>query len=201
MPWNNHAKFDCGTVGTVDLTFYSFNEIDSIDGASAGWYCWFYVPDEPESIAQDFVRMYRPIAQVTGIFGTSYSGVLQASEQEPHTDNPPDFQNLQKLCVAFAPPLYIGISKNLGQRLKAHRRQLLDEFFSGEIRDDPDIGFESDSEEESSYFAKRVAREMRRFGVTPEELYVKCLVAPDARTLRPLEKVVNRMFLPAYGRR
>ena len=136
------------------------------------------------------------------MFGTQYKGTIEGENVTPKDDVGMYRGDLEKLIIAFAPPLYIGISTNLKQRLKTHVRQLqecIDKGYGDKVeslsRDNVD------SEKESSYFGKRMAKALVDYELSKNGLYVRVVFSNKVEKLKPLESVLNSFFVPPYGRR
>ena len=196
-----------GFASPIGVHFAALNDLDSVP-TGAGWYAWFQIPG---SLSSESFQLYRHAtvgSSVTGIFNLTFEGRLKAADG----DSPPTFPSgddetldtLKSLFLAFAPPLYIGISKNLRTRLKTHRKHL-QEFMraaDGVVAGaDARNGIADDTEKESQYFGSRVGTALRSLKLSPDTLYVKCVLAEDPTQLKKIEKALNFALTPHYGRK
>jgi hypothetical protein len=197
-----------GFTSPVELGLAALNDLDSIP-SSPGWYAWIYIPS---SLSNDALKLYRHAkveAEVSGIFNLSFAGNLESLGEEPSL--PPLRQGkmnallatLRSLFLAFAPPLYIGMSSNLKTRLLTHRRKLQDFHGVGRAEEDEATKEQpaSDTEKESQYFGARIALAMRELKLSPDDLFVKFVVSNSTEQLRPVESLLNYSLTPNYGRR
>lgn len=199
----NSCKVKCGALNEIEVSYFSINEIDLIPSDKKGWYCWFYVPESPDTLNIDFIKYYKPRATIEGIFGIRYHGALKDDAKKLDIkDVGQCFDDLQHTILAFSSPLYIGISKSLTIRLKRHKSQLEARLNTDSLIESEDINdIKNDSDEESSFFGQRIASQMNLYNIKYSELYVKCVYSSSIDNLERVETVLNRMFLPPYGRR
>jgi hypothetical protein len=193
-----------GSVTPVSVYFATLNDLDSIPN-SPGWYAWFHIPS---SVAGGDLHLYRHArvdSTVKGIFNLSFEGQLKVVG----ADKTPSFtakekecmETLRSLYLAFAPPLYVGISKTLRSRLKAHRKNLQEFMASAAAEMETVESVGPDNEGESQYFGGRIGQAIRTLNITPDDLHVKFVLAQDASTLRDIERVLNFALTPHYGRK
>jgi hypothetical protein len=194
------AKVQCDYFRTpVELHYASLDSVETIPSAP-GWYSWFYVPLSREDLSFGVVRQPWLSVTVDGPLGGGYTGRVTvpkgAEERLALTDE--QFGAIRELMLAFAPPLYIGMARDLRKRLVTHRRH---------VHDVPVATYElnpglSDTDAESAWFGSRIsvllADKIRR-----ECLFVKCVVStrggPDF--LKRPETVLNKLYTPPHGRR
>lgn len=198
-----------GFASPIQVHFAALNDLDSVP-TGAGWYAWFQIPN---SLSSESFQLYRHAtvdSSVTGIFNLTFEGRLKTAD----VDSPPSFDatddiqlmdTLKPLFLAFAPPLYIGISKSLRSRLKSHRKSLRD-FLAAAYSTAIAVGtsgVEADSEKESKYFGARVGQALHTLKLSPDTLYVKCVLAedPDPNQLKKIERALNFALTPHYGRK
>jgi hypothetical protein len=194
------AAFLCGALPETRILYLSFSELE-LAPELPGWYCWIYCPEDLRALQSGFAKHASVMARVDAVLGASYCGELTL-EQTPCDVGGIEkhLGVLQSTMLAFAPPLYIGISKSLRGRLRQHSRQLLDSLHGGRSWKTDDR-ISSDTDEESSYFANRVAKVMADMGIGEGSLYVKCLVGDTVSQLRPVEAILNRAYSPPFGRK
>ena len=129
--------------------------------------------------------------EAKSIFGIQYEGLLKIQDRDkPSGIDERLFRKLQSVIVAFTPPLYIGIAENLKTRLCAHKRQLEDCFRSGESTVIEINDNQLDTEEESSYFASRVAKQMRKYKIEEKYIFIGISSSKDI----PEVKLIVRFF-------
>jgi hypothetical protein len=153
----------------------------------------------------------RPYSLVaTGPLKPTYKGSLNhelhlsASMLDKLAANPHGLHDLKatllKAVPCFASPIYIGLAKNLRERLGVHKRlieKLRNDKFTESFKmeaDPPSI----DEEPEDHSFAQDAVL-MRR--LNPTFLYVEVLpMALDKSQLHPIENILNRINYPLCGR-
>jgi len=108
--------------------------------------------------------------------------------------------------IAMCPPLYIGISGKLGQRLKQHTDEL-EKIIKGAIPTPVDTirKRQYDTIYESQHFAERMGYVISKLNsLNAPNLLIKTLEMPMTYTkqdLQTIEKFLNRTYIPIYGRR
>lgn len=109
--------------------------------------------------------------------------------------------------TVFCPPLYIGISTGIRERLKTHYDKL-NSFLQRAATLPPQTtiaspdGPEEDSDIESNVFGERMGSLLKKNGIQdPGQLFIKILYVPGAtkRDLERAEFFVNRAFVPLCG--
>lgn len=202
------SNIKCGSLKEIKISYFSLNQFELIPN-QAGWYCWFFVPEESECTEAletklELLKQRKLSANIKGTLGLAYEGILQTVSVSKFSNKKiSDFNYLQATMFAFAPPLYVGLSKNLKTRLNRHKYQLEKQvpFYGSSDNEDAGKNIPLDTEEESSYFAKRIAKYMNDFGVNKGELYVKCCFSDNKENLFNIELILNNTFSPIYGRR
>jgi len=204
----NEAKLHAGAVGPVRVNFVHVCDLESVPH-STGWYSWFQIPRELKLNSLQLYRHFKVGTRVEGIFNLAFEGRLNAIGG----DTPPSIDaasakktvdTLKKLFLAFAPPLYIGISTDLQARLKAHRKHLREYMRTTPSADTTAIfnpSVEADSEVESQYFGKRIGEALQALQLSPDELFIKLVYADDPKLLKPIESLLNYSMTPHYGRK
>ena len=108
--------------------------------------------------------------------------------------------------IAMCPPLYIGISKDLGQRLTNHKDEL-DKILKGIIPTPVDTISKRkfDTIWESQHFAQRMGFVISKLNNhNAQNLLIKTLEMPSTYPWSDLQKVeafLNRTYFPIYGRK
>jgi hypothetical protein len=202
------VEFYAGFASPIQVHFAALNDLESVPVA-AGWYAWFYIPSAVDEASLDLYRHSKVNSTVTGIFNLTYEGRLKPTGNKLSAafnaaSDPESLDTLKSLFLAFAPPLYIGIAKCLRSRLKSHRKNLRDFMSSGDAEATESAaisGIEPDSEHESQYFGARIGAALRALTLSPDTLYVKCVVADDPAKLKQIEKILNFALTPHYGRK
>jgi hypothetical protein len=103
-------------------------------------------------------------------------------------------RTLATLGTFFSAPLYIGMSRNLYNRIASHHR-----IISSEVAPGPrfDIDFPGDwSPEERSF-----ANEVRTRALGPNRLSVAVKATPDISNPTDIEYLLNRISYPVFGSR
>lgn len=197
-----------GFASPIQVHFASLSDLESVPVAS-GWYAWFYIPSSVDDPSLDLYRHSKVNSTVTGIFNLTYEGRLKPTGSNlsgafDAAADPESLDTLKSLFLAFAPPLYIGIAKNLRSRLKSHRKNLQDFMKSGDgeaTKPAETNRIEVDSERESQYFGARIGTALQTLKLSPDTLYVKCVIADDPTQLKKIEKILNFALTPHYGRK
>ena len=192
-----------GSIPQIDLEFANITDFESLP-TSAGWYGWVYVAGSTSPNELSILRQIRPEATVDHYFHMSLRGTL--TPEEISTDIGPlseqAINDFRSLHFAFAPCIYIGISRNLKRRLKSHRKHIQQEYSLLHTHTESDPAApELDTERESEFFGRRVASLLRRVRANPDNLYVKYALCADETVLKPLETAMNITFAPTLGRR
>jgi len=140
----------------------------------------------------------------TAQLGESYIGKVHKQYKDAETVT--DEELLRIASVAFSTPIYVGISKNVRNRLKQHYNELTKHFPTSRISTSvPDETIISpDTEEESSTFAQRIGSALKNAGYkSTTSLYVKVIYANNINKfdLRKTESAINQLLHPVMGRR
>jgi hypothetical protein len=173
-----------------------------------GLYAWYLrVQPDPEGPWLDsFFRIFRSkslAVTARGTLGEEFIGTLRRS-------GPPAAADIAKTalasaCTVFAPPLYVGMSIHVRDRLAQHLSCLMTQLALGTPAVEPDHPEASpDTDEESRSFGERVAKSLVSVGDNgAHSLFVKILYLPDLgpQQLRDIEFVVNRSYFPLFGRK
>jgi len=206
-PMADEVEFVVGSVSPLTVHFASLSDLDSVPD-SAGWYAWFYIPSSLNPEHFQLYRHTRVDSTVTGIFNLTFEGRLKSRGGDAVTGSglkkpQTSLELLRSLFLAFAPPLYVGISKGLRRRLKAHRKTL-SEFMAGagaagELKTGTSV--EPDTERESQFFGARIGAALRTLRISADDLHVKCVLAETPSEMKEIEQVLNYALTPHYGRR
>lgn len=116
---------------------------------------------------------------------------------------------IEGATTVFCPPIYIGISKNIRNRLTTHVRKLREVLASapeaaGNSAESVKAGVQTDTDEESSVFGSRIGAKLHDAGLRSEEiLFVKVMYVERSASsqLRDTEYLLNRSFFPVFGKR
>lgn len=189
-----------------------YTQIEQDAPQLSGLYSWHLrLPKQKPERAASFLKSLFHAAElnatITATMRQSWQGNLR-SQSDPFEEG--FSPALQDAFFSIAYPLYIGISVNLRDRLKTHKRQL--EIYKDQPLTEPSKAAEADTEEESRCFGERLGAVFRkaRFYET-ELLFVKCILWPSDATeqmekskvrdeLRGAERVCNTLFHPMFGR-
>lgn len=178
--------------------------------ARAGLYAWYLrLPRNPDP-ALDLASYSRVFGsknftlEARSVLGERYQGT---ATRQPGFDpaSHPFVSSVLTASTIFCPPVYIGISINIRQRLTLHLRRLNEALQSSESLPPTDDATEQqDTAGESSAFGHRMGYLLRSNGIRDvERLFVKIVYQPQASAadLKKAEYFVNRTFLPFCGRR
>lgn len=211
----------------------TFREIPDAD-AKPGLYAWYLKvkPGEgnirsPENFAKALAKITEQLCYPTlsmelqGHFGLSMKGDLehlwygheeyqfsdQLTENLSHFEERQILGDILELAVPLLTgPLYIGVSKNIRQRLQAHK-QLIQKHLQ-ESEEDTDLDMPIDSQNSllnDQNFAQRIAeRKIDPNQLTVGIAYVSHSHLSSARIRKAIESaeiLLNRMFYPTLGKK
>jgi hypothetical protein len=206
---SNTSFFRCGVLSHNEIHYFSINEIDLVP-SEMGWYCWVYVPTASSDLSVNIATPPEVKVKVDGIFGKTYSGRVSIDSRKPFQTKPELTNELASVSLAFAGPLYIGISSNLRVRLHRHKQQLRDflnflDFLPQEehspFKKNLDAKNELDTDTESEYFGKRIAHFLYSHQISINCLFIKCITTKNKEHLKNIEGILNATYTPPYGRR
>lgn len=213
-------------LGENSYTIIPYTQISEKTPEIPGLYIWLIKPyDRKQALLCS--RIFQQVsltAIVEGNIRLQYKGKLLKNYRIDDSDSVPSVigdEFMSNLFFATGYPLYIGISKNLKQRLAKHHEQFStarktqvettsDNIMTGLV--------ESDSEEESKFFGARL-EDLWPKELDETNLYVKIISAnrcqnklscsncdkecsESVRTaIRDCETLANSIFNPVFGRR
>ncbi len=173
-----------------------------------GIYAWFMRldkknPEQSKALMDTIFRASSLHAEVKGVMNLLYRGELLKKSTDKEITNYDLFSDFLVMCSY---PLYIGMSTNLRDRLKTHKRMIEN------ISEDQYLSFLSnaeslsDSAEESRYFAARLMKSLGSYKIMGmNSLYVKYVCIDDSQISRgellAVEAFGNTLFNPVFGRR
>lgn len=156
----------------ICVEIYTTSELEEIPENSLGIYSWYFYP---HSVSPQVISTYSSLfkskrykVDVSNKLNENYSGEINSLKTLHHEDaegfeyfNEKLFQDfLQISAISLAPPIYIGRSINLKERLLCHKEKLtntLGSLWTTQSLDNIDgKDIEFDSEPESECFANRV---------------------------------------------
>jgi hypothetical protein len=212
---------------------FSFERISDVK-AKPGLYAWYLRIrvgrsniESPQNFSKALKKITEQIRhpilamQLDGHFNLNMKGKLKhiwyGHNEHPFTENFQEMlnhpeerkliSNILDLAVPLlSGPLYIGVSKNLQQRLQIHTRLI--EKYSKEQQEDntPEVSVDStDSLQNDKDFAKRIVeREIDPNHLIAGVTYVyHPNLSPDRirKTIETTETLLNRIFYPILGKK
>ncbi|VTR49125.1 hypothetical protein [Sphingobacterium thalpophilum] len=188
--------------------FYRLNELYKIP-KSPGIYAWYLIADQPDMSEYHKVFKQKSIKiSVEGNLSEGYVGRAKATFNQKHfTDLSIDRELCKIASMAFSPPLYIGISSNLNKRLSQHAKELTDIYYDKVklVNPSPVRKTEFDTIIESQHFAQRIGYSIKSFrSIQLGSLLIRTIEMPKEYTwqdLQGVEKYLNRIYTPLYGRK
>jgi hypothetical protein len=187
---------------------YKLTELDNIP-EMPGIYAWYLSADQNNFL--DYYKVYKQKkveVNIQGNLSELYVGdVKNTYYEKDFKDNGVDHDLCSMASLAFSPPLYIGISKNLQKRLKDHSSELKKIFF-GQIplNTPPPVGkTDFDTIVESRHFAQRIGHTIKSFSnININSLLIKTIEMDSTylwTDLQKVERYLNRTYIPIYGRK
>lgn len=193
-----------------------YERIEGDAPSQSGMYGWFFrirpeAGDEALQFLADLYQQRTLKADISGTLRLQYTGILHKTRADLSNA---DREILREGLVAFPIPLYIGISRNLKDRLTTHKSQLEHYLHSHPEYDQISAEIGTDTEDESKSFGQRLGtfwREHDFFGT--DNLYVRYILTSDTaprsnestrltfRRLQETETVLNSLINPVFGRR
>jgi hypothetical protein len=211
---------------------YEFKEVSDVE-PKHGLYAWYLnmqLSDATTSSSENMVGALRKISeasrypdleiQMRGHLSLDLRGKMQhmwygyddkyRKELLTILKYPEERVLLQYIFNSAAPlltsPLYIGISKNLKERLRTHKRLIQEPGrSSSEIINRSTVEDGSETIKQDKTFAQRVIdRDINPNHLIVGVIYVEDINVPQTRirkTIEAAETLLNRMFHPILGRR
>ena len=192
----------------MNHSFYGISELDKIP-KSPGIYAWYLLADK-----SNFSEYYKIFKQkkvevnIEGNLRERYNGeVKHTYYDKDFKDSGVDFDLCNISSIAFSPPLYIGISINLNERLRTHADELQKIFYKKVALSPPTSLGKTDFDTivESGHFAQRIGFSITSFStIDLNSLLIKTLELPAGYSwakLQSVERYLNRTFIPIYGRK
>ena len=186
-------------------------DIDLFAQPKPGIYAWYLrvLPKNDPALNMGYVdRVFaskRMNVEVSGNLGERYQGIL-TKDPSFSGDISSFHDTVLTASTIFCPPLYIGISKNIKNRLSQHFKSL-EAALLRSSNDDGDLiltNEDIDEDAESNVFGERIGRVLRVNNIkTVAPLFIK-VTYPDQVSnadLLKAESYVNRLYVPICGRR
>lgn len=187
---------------------YNLTELHKLP-KKPGIYAWYLISE-----ATNFGEYHKIYKQkkinvtIEGNLKENYKGEIKAIYEDKDFHSPSLDHDLCKIAsLAFSPPLYIGISKDLQTRLKTHTSEL-EKIVNGSLPlPSPQALGKTDFDTilESSHFAQRIGHSINSFSsLTMNSLLIRTIEMPAGYTwqdLQKVEKYINRTYTPIYGRK
>ena len=186
---------------------YKLNEFRNIP-ETPGIYSWHISTNN--SKPNDYHKIFKQKkvkVKVNGNLKEEYLGEAKRTYYDNNYDAKLDSDLFEMASIAFCPPLYIGISINLGKRLNDHLRELEKIYFEKKALPKPvEIGqTDFDTIVESKHFAQRFGFSILEMSqVTLSSVFIKTIELDNTykwSELQKVEKYLNRTFIPIYGRK
>jgi len=212
----------------ISVEIYTTSELENIPDNSFGIYAWYFYPhDVSPQVISSYSSLFKSKkykVDVSNKLNELYSGEIKSLKSLNHEDveqyeyfNERLFQHfLQISAINLAPPIYIGRSINLKERLLCHKEKLnniLGSLWTSQSLDNLDgQDIEFDSDPESECFANRVGNFFRHnfsedlhFGISNfliRTVYFKDIVDPtilkqiQSKYLKDIEHYFLRTYQP-----
>jgi hypothetical protein len=184
-------------------SIYNFSDLHKVEPLP-GIYSWWLSFDSDFDIKtfHEFFLQKKFSIEMQGNLNEHYKGDLN-QKQGSNIDFNIDPNLLKETFSHFNVPIYIGISKNLKKRLETHSRLLNDKYIDEIIYNKNFYeSVASDSDEESTYFAERLASKIKnKFKLNA--LHVKVIYRDknyERSNLIKAETYLNRTLFPILGR-
>lgn len=205
----------------LKVNVYLISKLDEVP-ERPGLYAWYLKLAKGKEMYNEFhsVMVHRILdVEASGELGEKYSGKMGRKDFEfekkyRRRSNRENFrfenifltdEQVSMVTATFAPPIYIGISRNLHNRLREHKRELetsLNSINKNTNNEIPD--FNSDSASESSAFGERIARVLRdKNYIGTNSLFIKTVEFDNIQKeeLFDIEYFLNRTFTPIFGKK
>ena len=201
--WNNKLASN----PNIKHCYYRITEVPHIPNVP-GIYSWHLWIDNANNkkYSQIFKQKRIDITVESNLSEKFIGAIKHSGHQEDIFDSTIDINLCNIASIAMCPPLYIGISKNLGVRLGQHFDEF-DKIIKG-IKATPIDTIKSshfDTIYESQHFAQRMGFVISKFNnLNANNLLIKTIEMPIGYSkddLRKVETFLNRTFIPIYGRK
>lgn len=205
---------------TFTLSKSSFGtNIDKFENKK-GVYAWYLMPAETDSDGlNDYYKIFNNkkfTATFKAKFNEEYFGEnIRNTEEDKNKEYIKDksFSDKQKFAfqlsaLFLSPPIYVGVSDDLKERLSTHFEELNIKIGTNfdELQDYYD---ESNNKESAARFASRICKAVKisdnRNSWTINNFVVKVMVFKDEEMTNPIvqdiEGILNRTFKPTMGKK
>lgn len=192
----------------IEHSHYRVDEIFKTPN-KPGIYAWYLSVDQKNF--KDYFKLFKQkkvTVSLKGALSEEYTGEAKHiySKKTFLKHSSPDFELCTLASFAFCPPLYIGISSDLNQRLDEHYSELQKVYFGKKVLAPPKLGkTDFDTIVESAHFAERIGHTLRGLpDIDLTALLIKTIEMPTSYSKTDLQKVeyyLNRTFIPIYGRK
>lgn len=192
---------------TIQHCYYRITEVSNIPNVP-GLYSWHLWIDSTNSkkYSQIF-KQKRVDVTIKSNLSESFEGaIVHANHDKDIFDAGIDLNLCNLASIAMCPPLYIGISSRLGQRLGQHVDEF-DKIIKGAIPIPVATltASQFDTIYESQHFAARMGFVVKDLSnLNANNLLIKTIELPTGYNKRELQRVetfLNRTFIPIYGRK
>jgi hypothetical protein len=207
---SNLHKITIPCIKSYEYRVYSIEDVEFAPNTS-GIYCWFLRFNADTSLSKKYHDLYTDKeywVTIEGNFKQKYEGPLNLSSINASLDNKALGDICENASVIFSPPLYLGIARNLRDRLCQHVKSLKDYKFKRAESIDIECD-DLDTDKESDYFGQsfgsRFLNEYDESGKNYGHNDLFCRVIEcrkmSKRQLQQAEYYLNRTFKPIYGRK
>lgn len=193
-----------------EVNEYLIRKLDEVP-ERPGIYAWYLKLAQGKKKYNEFhsVMVHRNLdVEARGELGEKYSGKMSREDfpfEKKYRKEDFQLENIslpdEKISLVsdiFAPPIYIGISQNLHNRLREHKNSLMKILY---YRDEDS---DADDETSDSDFGKRIARILKEKNYRDiNSLFIKTVEFEDIQReeLWAIEYFLNRTFIPIFGRK
>lgn len=188
--------------------YYRLKDINMLP-STPGIYSWYITGNQ--SNVDNFYKLFmqkRVAVSIEGHLKEIYQGNLRRHYDEGHFKTGiTDFGLFNVSSLAFCPPLYIGISKDLKSRINVHYQEL-QKIIDGRVKlKNVKVMNPSDFDTiyESQHFAQRIGYSIKTTKrIKLNSIFIKTIEMQKGYSwgsLNNIEKYLNRAFVPIYGRK
>lgn len=201
--WNNKIVAN----PNIKHCYYRITEVPHIPRVP-GIYSWhLWIDNVNNNKYSQIFKQKRVNVTIKSNLNDEFDGEIVHSGAESDIFDPAiDIDLCNWASIAMCPPLYIGISKNLGKRLKDHVDELND-IVAGTIPTPVNtlLASQFDTIYESQHFAQRMGFVVSKLSnLNARNLLIKTIEMPLGYSwsdLQKVEKFLNRTYFPIYGRK